>query len=94
MANGKVDELKGRVKEAAGVLTGDQAPKRGGQADQAVLLAGYWARVEHGYRPKRGPKAESGDGPVRWGRCRGDPNTAAPGPDGVSRAEPRSSASD
>jgi uncharacterized protein YjbJ (UPF0337 family) len=36
MASGKSDELKGRVKEAAGALTGDQKLKREGQTDQAV----------------------------------------------------------
>ena len=36
MAQGKKDELKGRVKEAAGVLTGDAKLKREGQVDQAV----------------------------------------------------------
>jgi uncharacterized protein YjbJ (UPF0337 family) len=36
MASGKSDELKGRVKEAAGVLTGDRRLKRVGKADQAV----------------------------------------------------------
>jgi uncharacterized protein YjbJ (UPF0337 family) len=36
MASGKSDELKGRVKEAAGALTGDRKLKRQGQTDQAV----------------------------------------------------------
>jgi uncharacterized protein YjbJ (UPF0337 family) len=36
MASGKIDELKGRVKEAAGALTGDEKLKREGKADQAV----------------------------------------------------------
>jgi len=36
MAGGKTDELKGRVKEAAGVLTDDTKLKREGQLDQAV----------------------------------------------------------
>jgi uncharacterized protein YjbJ (UPF0337 family) len=36
MASGKSDELKGRVKEAAGVLTDDKKLKREGQADQAA----------------------------------------------------------
>jgi uncharacterized protein YjbJ (UPF0337 family) len=36
MASGKTDELKGRVKEAAGALTGDQELKREGKTDQAV----------------------------------------------------------
>jgi uncharacterized protein YjbJ (UPF0337 family) len=36
MASGKSDELKGRVKEAAGALTGDKKLKRKGKADQAV----------------------------------------------------------
>ena len=36
MASGKSDKLKGRVKEAAGALTGDRKLKRQGLADQAV----------------------------------------------------------
>jgi uncharacterized protein YjbJ (UPF0337 family) len=36
MAGGKTDELKGRVKEAAGALTGDTRLKQEGQLDQAV----------------------------------------------------------
>jgi len=36
MASGKSDELKGRLKEAAGALTGDKKLKREGKADQAV----------------------------------------------------------
>ena len=36
MTSGKSDELKGRVKEAAGILTGDKRLKREGKADQAV----------------------------------------------------------
>jgi uncharacterized protein YjbJ (UPF0337 family) len=36
MAGGKTDELKGRVKEAAGALTGDARLKQEGQLDQAV----------------------------------------------------------
>lgn len=36
MASGKTDELKGRVKEAAGALTGNKKLKRKGRADQAV----------------------------------------------------------
>ena len=36
MASGKTDELKGRVKEAAGALTGDDKLKREGKTDQAV----------------------------------------------------------
>jgi uncharacterized protein YjbJ (UPF0337 family) len=36
MAAGKTDELKGRVKEAAGALTGDEKLKREGQVDQTV----------------------------------------------------------
>jgi uncharacterized protein YjbJ (UPF0337 family) len=35
MASGKSDKLKGRVKEAAGVLTGNKKLKRKGLADQA-----------------------------------------------------------
>lgn len=33
---GKTDEAKGRVKEAAGVLTGDEKLQREGKADQAA----------------------------------------------------------
>jgi uncharacterized protein YjbJ (UPF0337 family) len=36
MASGKSDDLKGRVKEAAGALTGDAKLKREGKTDQAV----------------------------------------------------------
>jgi uncharacterized protein YjbJ (UPF0337 family) len=36
MTSGKTDELKGRVKEAAGALTGDKKLTREGRADQAV----------------------------------------------------------
>jgi uncharacterized protein YjbJ (UPF0337 family) len=36
MASGKSDELKGRVKEAAGALTGDEKLTREGKADQVV----------------------------------------------------------
>ena len=36
MVSGKTDELKGRVKEAAGTLTGDAKLKREGRIDQAV----------------------------------------------------------
>ena len=36
MASGKSDVLKGRVKEAAGALTGNKKLKREGKADQAV----------------------------------------------------------
>lgn len=36
MASGKSDKLKGRVKEAAGALTGDKKLKRKGLADQIV----------------------------------------------------------
>ena len=35
MASGKTDEVKGRLKEAAGALTGDKKLKREGKADQA-----------------------------------------------------------
>ena len=35
MASGKSDEVKGRLEEAAGVLTGDDKMKRKGKADQA-----------------------------------------------------------
>ncbi|HXB54786.1 MAG TPA: CsbD family protein [Vicinamibacteria bacterium] len=36
MAGGKTEELKGRVKEAAGVLTDDPSLKREGQLDQTI----------------------------------------------------------
>jgi uncharacterized protein YjbJ (UPF0337 family) len=36
MASGKSDEVKGRVKEAAGAITGDKKLKREGKADQVV----------------------------------------------------------
>ena len=36
MASGKSDELKGRVKEAAGALTGDAKLKQEGRVDQAA----------------------------------------------------------
>jgi len=36
MASGKSDEVKGRVKEAVGALTGDAKLKRAGRTDQAV----------------------------------------------------------
>ncbi len=36
MASGKADKVKGRVKEAAGALTGNAKLKRKGLVDQAV----------------------------------------------------------
>ncbi len=36
MASGKSDELKGRVKEAAGALSGDEKLKREGKTDQVI----------------------------------------------------------
>ncbi|MFN2378215.1 MAG: CsbD family protein [Candidatus Binatia bacterium] len=36
MATGKTDELKGRVKEAAGALIGDKKLKQEGKTDQVV----------------------------------------------------------
>lgn len=36
MTSGRTDEAKGRVKEAAGVLTGDEKLKRSGKADQSA----------------------------------------------------------
>ena len=36
MTAGKTDELKGRVKEAAGALTGNEKLKQEGQVDQAA----------------------------------------------------------
>lgn len=34
--SGKMDQVKGRIKEAAGALTGDESLKREGQLDQVV----------------------------------------------------------
>ena len=34
--SGKTDEVKGRIKEAAGILTGNEKLRAKGQADQAV----------------------------------------------------------
>lgn len=36
MTSGKSDELKGRVKETAGDVTGDKKLSREGKADQAI----------------------------------------------------------
>lgn len=36
MSSGKTDQVKGRIKEAAGALTGDASLKREGKVDQAV----------------------------------------------------------
>jgi uncharacterized protein YjbJ (UPF0337 family) len=36
MSSGQLEEMKGKVKEATGTLTGDDKLKREGQADQAV----------------------------------------------------------
>lgn len=36
MASGKADQVKGRVKEAAGALTDDKKLKRQGKADQVA----------------------------------------------------------
>ena len=36
MASGKSDEVKGRLKEAAGALTGNAKLKRQGKADQMI----------------------------------------------------------
>lgn len=36
MTSGKSDEVKGRIKEAAGVLTDDDKLKREGKADQVA----------------------------------------------------------
>lgn len=36
MSSGKTDEIKGRVKEAAGVLVGDAKLKREGRVDQTI----------------------------------------------------------
>lgn len=34
--SGKIDQVKGRIKEAAGALTSDESLKREGQRDQTV----------------------------------------------------------
>lgn len=34
--SGKIDQIKGRIKEAAGALTGDESLKREGKLDQMV----------------------------------------------------------
>ncbi len=34
--SGKIDQVKGRIKEAAGALTNDESLKREGQRDQMV----------------------------------------------------------
>jgi uncharacterized protein YjbJ (UPF0337 family) len=34
--SGKTDEMKGRIKEAAGALTGNEKLRKEGKADQAV----------------------------------------------------------
>ena len=36
MASGRTDQVKGRVKEAAGILTGDEKLEREGKADQSA----------------------------------------------------------
>ena len=36
MSSGKMDEVKGRVKEAAGALTGDNKLKSEGRVDQSI----------------------------------------------------------
>ena len=36
MSSGTTDKVKGRVKEAAGVLTGDRKLKNEGKADQTI----------------------------------------------------------
>ena len=36
MSSGKTDEIKGRIKESAGALSGDDKLKREGQVDQAA----------------------------------------------------------
>ncbi len=36
MTSGKSDEIKGRVKEATGVLTGDEKLEKEGKADQSA----------------------------------------------------------
>lgn len=36
MSNTKVDKAKGKIKEAAGSITGDEKLKREGQAEQVV----------------------------------------------------------
>ena len=54
MASGKSDELKGRVKEAAGALIGDKKLKRKGLADQACgnikqMVEGVMEMVENAF---------------------------------------------
>ena len=54
MSSGKTDELKGRVKEAAGALTGNKKLKRKGQADQACgnikqMVEGVMKMVENAF---------------------------------------------
>ena len=36
MSNAKIDKAKGKIKEAAGSITGDEKLKREGQAEQVV----------------------------------------------------------
>lgn len=36
MSSGKIDEMKGRVKEAVGALTNDSTLKRDGRSDQVI----------------------------------------------------------
>ena len=54
MTNKNLDQAKGRVKEAAGALTGDQRLKREGHADQAKgSLKKAVAKVAETVRAKR-----------------------------------------
>jgi uncharacterized protein YjbJ (UPF0337 family) len=39
MSNAKVDRAKGRIKEAAGALTGDEKMKREGKTEEAIADA-------------------------------------------------------
>jgi uncharacterized protein YjbJ (UPF0337 family) len=44
MQSGTVDKVKGRIKEAAGVLVNDKKLKQEGQADQLIGKAGDTAK--------------------------------------------------
>ena len=55
----KTDDTKGRVKEAAGILTGDDQLKREGKLDQAGGAAkgkvmGSCRKADRGHRPRKG----------------------------------------
>jgi uncharacterized protein YjbJ (UPF0337 family) len=60
MASGKSDERKGRVKEAAGALIGDEKLKKEGRADQAAgkikqKLDKVIDKVKDALKPRRTP---------------------------------------